>query len=181
MIERFIGNSARLPLSYNPIGIAGEHPTDFTLDEAGAVIGHGAEAFQRARAALRKWRQFELGWVELFPRAASIEPDTNVAVLVRHLGFWSLNGCRVVYHLGDPEAGTVFGVAYGSLTNHAECGEELFEVSLNPQNQEVTYRIRAASKPRAPAARIGYRLTRWLQGRFRRDSIAAMVRAIAAD
>jgi uncharacterized protein (UPF0548 family) len=145
------------------------------------VIGQGEEAFQRARMALRKWRQFELGWVELFPRAASIEKDTNVAVLVRHLGFWSLNACRVVYHLGDLEEGWVFGLAYGTLTNHAECGEEIFEVSFNPQTKAVTYRIRAASKPRALAARIGYPLTRRFQDRFRRDSIAAVKRAMAAD
>src|SRR6266576_1375910 len=104
-IERFISNSAGLPLSYDRVGIAGENPTDFKLDEAGAVIGQGEEAFRRARSALMKWRQFELGCVELFHRAAAIEKDTNVAVLVRHVGFWSLNGCRVVYHLGDREAG----------------------------------------------------------------------------
>ena len=66
----------------------------------------------------------EIGWVEAFPRDASIESGTVVAVLIRHLGFWSLNGCRVLYHLDGGD--TRFGFAYGTLTNHAEAGEELF-------------------------------------------------------
>jgi hypothetical protein len=41
------------------------------------------------------------------------------------------------------------------LSNHAEAGEELFEVFLNSDTEEVTYRIRAVSWPRAMLARIG--------------------------
>jgi uncharacterized protein (UPF0548 family) len=96
-------------------------------------------------------------------------------VLVEHLGFWSLNGCRIVYSVGDGQ--TSFGFAYGTLTNHAEMGEEIFEVSMT-ESDDVTYRIRAASRPRAFLARIGYPYTRISQARFRRDSIAAMKRAI---
>jgi uncharacterized protein (UPF0548 family) len=66
------------------------------------------------------------------------------------------------------------------LTNHAECGEEVFEVRLDPATGEVTYRIRAVSRPRAPLARLGYPLTRMLQARFRRDSAAAVRRAISS-
>lgn len=175
-IEHFIEHSKNLTLSYLPIGIAKENPTGFTADEASAVIGSGHDAFERARAALTNWKQFDLGWVELFPQGASIEPGSDVAVLARHLGLWSLNGCRVVYPIND-EDGARFGFAYGTLTNHAECGEETFEVSLD-ENREVIYRIRAVSKPRALLARIGYPITRSFQARFRRDSIRAMQRAI---
>ena len=101
-----------------------------------------------------------------------------MAVLVRHLGFWSLNGCRVVY-VSDDERGTdSFGFAYGTLANHAEVGEELFEVTFDPQTEQVRYRIRAVSKPRALAARLGYPFTRSLQARFRRDSLAALERSL---
>jgi uncharacterized protein (UPF0548 family) len=100
-------------------------------------------------------------------------------VLVHHLGLWSLNGCRIVYSVGDGESS--FGFAYGTLTNHAEMGEEIFEISLNPESEQVIYRIRAVSKPRAILARIGYPYTRLCQARFRRDSIAAMKRAVADD
>ena len=177
-IEEFIARSRDLPLSYNPIGIAKESPRGFKVDEASGIVGRGEAAFERAKLALAEWRHFDFGWVELLPRGAAIEPGSVVAILVHHLGFWSLNGCRVVYTLGDRQAGPSFGFAYGTLTNHAELGEEIFELSLLPESEEVVYRIRAVSKARATMARIGYPFTRTLQARFRRDSIVALRRAI---
>ena len=177
-VEEFIARSRDLSLSYSPIGIAKESPDGFKVDEASGVIGHGQQAFERAKLALAEWRHFDFSWVDLLPRGAPIEPGSLVAVLVHHLGFWSLNGCRVVYTLGDRLTGPSFGFAYGTSTNHAEVGEEIFEVSLVPDSEEVIYRIRAVSKPRATLARIGYPFTRVLQARFRRDSIEAMREAI---
>jgi len=177
-IEEFIQDSQRLPLSYDQIGVAKLSRSDLTIDEASATIGLGKTAFECSKLALHEWRHFELGWMEIFPKNASIEPATTVAVLVHHFGFWSLNGCRVVYGLSDRPDDTSFGFAYGTLTNHAEMGEEIFQVSISPETEEVSYRIRAASTPRAKLARIGYPITRLLQARFRRDSIAAMQRAV---
>ena len=77
------------------------------------------------------WKQFDIGWVETFPRHAPVAVGTVVAVLIRHLGFWSLNGCRVLYSVGSLADAARFGFAYGTLTNHAEAGEELFEVFLD--------------------------------------------------
>jgi uncharacterized protein (UPF0548 family) len=176
-IERFIDKSQELPLSYSPVGLVRDETASRHLDEAVVAIGHGAADFERARTALACWKQFGMDWMELFPRGASVEPGTIVAVLIRHLRFWSLNGCRVVYGVGDRHRGNHFGLAYGTLTNHAEGGEELFEVSLNPDSGEVIYRIRAVSWPRVTLARIGYPIMRWLQARFPRDSTEAMRRA----
>jgi len=178
-IDDFLAQSRQLPLSYQPIGIAGLAPSEFRIDEVRCKLGRGSKIFTSAKAAFLSWRQFDLGWVELFPRGAPIETGTVVAVLVNHLGFWSLNGCRIVYLIGDRDSATQFGFAYGTLTNHAERGEEIFEVSIDPTSQEVSYHIRAASKPRATLARVGYPFTRALQARFRRDSLAAMQRAVS--
>ena len=177
-ITEFLDQSRDLPLSYDPVGIARQTPEGFNADLASAVIGHGRETFERAKDALAQWRHYEMGWVELLPQGALIEPGTNVAVVVRHLGFWSLNGCRVVYGVGDRQTGSSFGFAYGTLTNHAELGEEIFEVRLAPESEEVIYRIQAVSKPRAAMARIGYPIARYFQERFRRDSISALRRAV---
>jgi uncharacterized protein (UPF0548 family) len=176
-IERFIDTSRELPLSYGPVGFVRDDTAGRDLDEAVVAIGRGTADFERARAALAAWKQFGMNWVELFPRGASVEPGTIVAVLIHHLGFWSLNGGRVVYGVGDRHRGNHFGFAYGTLTNHAEAGEELFEVSLNPESGEVNYRIRAVSWPRVALTRIGYPIARRLQARFRRDSAEAMRRA----
>jgi uncharacterized protein (UPF0548 family) len=177
-VDTFIAASRQLPLSYAPIGLAGQDEAGFQVDEQEVVIGLGKAAFDRAKVALTEWRHFELGWVEVFPTVAAVAPGTVVAVLVRHLGFWSMNGCRVVYEIAG-DGSREFGFAYGTLTNHAEIGEEIFKVSLSPGTGEVSYAIRAASRPRALLARLGYPVTRSLQARFRRDSAAAITRAIA--
>jgi len=173
-IDRFVRDSQELPLSYGPIGIVNRETPFRDLDEAIVTIGRGRTDFDRARAALLAWKQFDIGWVETFPRNAPVDVGTVVAVLIQHMGFWSLNGCRVLYNVGGDGR---FGFAYGTLTNHAESGEELFDVFLDPESDDVRYGIRATSKPQAALARIGRPIVRALQARFRRDSVAAMKRA----
>ena len=175
-IDRFLRESQDRPLSYSPIGIVRNRPEGRAFDEAVATIGRGRADFDSAAAALRRWRQFDLGWVELFPAGAPADPGTVVAVLIRHLGFWSVNGCRVVYRVDSDDGGRA-GFAYGALTNHAEAGEELFEVFLDPVTDDVRYRIRAISWPQTLLARLGQPIVRILQARFRTDSITAMKRA----
>jgi uncharacterized protein (UPF0548 family) len=175
-IERFLQDSARLPLSYAPIGLVHAQEAGYDIDEVQVVVGRGDADFARARSELIAWKQFEIGWVELFPRDAPVEKGTVVAVLARHAGFWSLHGCRVVSVL--EEDNTRFALAYGTLTNHAEIGEELFEVFRNPDTDAVCYRIRAVSRPGTLVTRLGYPIARMLQSRFRRDSVEAMSRAV---
>ncbi|HUQ87039.1 MAG TPA: DUF1990 domain-containing protein, partial [Vicinamibacterales bacterium] len=158
LIDRFLKDSARLPISYGPVGqVQSGHVR--SLDEATVVIGHGRADFDRARQALSEWKQFDLGWVELFPRHSPLEVGTVVAVAIKHLGFWSLNGCRVVYH-ADSNGADAFGYAYGTLPNHAESGEELFEVYIDPRTDDVIYRIRATSKPQSMLAWLGQPIVR---------------------
>ena len=186
-IDRFLDRSRRLPLSYAPPGILNEPSAGRRVYEQAVVIGRGEADFQHARAALLSWKHFNLGWVEAFPDRPRIEAGTNVAVLIRHLGFWSLNGARVL-HFADrtddslPGGGSHVPVierksvafTYGTLTNHAESGEELFEVFVEPRSGDVIYKIRAVSWAQSPVARIGQPIVRLLQARFRRDSATAM-------
>lgn len=176
-IDRFLLDSRDLPLSYGPVGIVGGDTARPGDDEAIVAVGRGYADFERARAALVAWKHFDVGWVETFPRHAPIAIGTVIAVLIRHLGFWSLNGCRVVYHVGGP-GDARFGFAYGTLTNHAESGEELFEVFLDRQTDAVLYRIRATSSPQSTLTRAGQPIVRGLQARFRRHSASAVRRAI---
>jgi uncharacterized protein (UPF0548 family) len=180
-IDRFLRESQDLPLSYSPIGIVKADTVRRDLDEATVAIGQGKAEFERARAAVMAWKQFEIGWVEKFPPHAPVAVGTVVAVLIHHVGFWSLNGCRVLYSVGCPDDVARFGFAYGTLTNHAEAGEELFEVFIDPQTDEVMYRIRATSWPQATLARVGQPIVRVLQARFRRHSAAAMKRATCSN
>jgi uncharacterized protein (UPF0548 family) len=179
-IDRFLDRSHTLPLSYGPTGIVRHGSVVDRLDEQVVTIGHGEVDFERARVALAGWQHFDIGWVEAFPKQPSIDAGTDVAVLIRHLGFWSLNGARVLYRLGGTDGPAAFGFAYGTLSNHAESGEELFEVFVEPDSGDVKYRIRAVSWPQSAVTRIGQPIVRFLQARFRRDSAAAMKRATSA-
>jgi len=175
-VERFLAESSELPLSYSPVGLTREPRAGFDLDEQVTIVGSGETAFLRATMALAEWKHFDIGWAELFPKRASIETGTVVAVQFNHLGFWSLNGCRVVEPL-DMRGELERGFVYGTLTNHAECGEELFQVCFRPETGDVLYRILAVSKPRATLARLGYPFVRFLQARFRRDSARVLRQA----
>jgi uncharacterized protein (UPF0548 family) len=179
-ITRFLDASRELPLSYAPTGIVRHKPDAGRFDEQVVRVGHGPADFERSRAALMAFKQFDIGWVELYPRHARAEPGTVVTVLIRHLGFWSLNGARVLYQVGGTDGEAAFGFAYGTLTNHAESGEELFEVFIDHETGDVRYQIRAVSWPQSALTWIGQPIVRLLQARFRRDSASAMRRATSA-
>src|SRR5215207_6069885 len=87
-IERFLHDSADLPLSYGPPGIVREQVAGYRFHEVVVRVGHGAGDFARARAALLAWKQFDIGWVVTFPRHAPVAVGSVVGVLIRHLGFW---------------------------------------------------------------------------------------------
>ena len=179
-IDRFLRDSRTLPFSYQPTGLTQGVATGYDVDEMVLPIGRGAQDFDRAKAALAAWKHFDIGWLQAIPSSPVPEAGTVVAVVIRHFGFWSLNGARVVYVVGDRQSTTRFGFAYGTLVNHAEAGEELFEVFVDPSTEDVMYRIRAASRPRSPLTYIGYPLVRMLQAACRRDSGLAMTREVSA-
>jgi uncharacterized protein (UPF0548 family) len=155
--------------------MAGPSPAGFKVDEHLTVLGHGPAVFNKACRCLQDWQHFALPWVSLYPAHAPVAAGTTVVVVVRYLGLWWLNGCRVVRVISDE--GERWGFSYGTLWAHAESGEESFIVEIQPPDL-VTYRLRAVSRPRALVARIGYPFTRALQARFRADSAAAMKRAV---
>lgn len=180
-VQRFLVEAASSPLSYAAVGIASQpQPAGYQIDEAEVRLGSGTEVFARAASALQSWTMFDLGWTKATPSTDSIAPSVNVAVVVRHLGIWSLNGCRVVYMLESDPRTERYGFAYGTLRDHAEEGEEVFEVSLDRDTGAVAYRIRAASRPRALLAKLGYPYARLIQARFRADSCRRMQRVTAA-
>ena len=48
-IQTFLDRSRTLPLSYGNEGMVAQPPSDFDLDEHVVAIGHGRDAFERAR------------------------------------------------------------------------------------------------------------------------------------
>ena len=165
--------------SYTQVGAsAGNMPRGYTVDHNRVQLGRGEVIWHRAVKAIRGWQMFNVPWMQLYWPTAPIQVGTNVAVLVHHFGFYSLNACRIVHVIQENKPLTRFGFAYGTLAEHAERGEERFTVEWNRAEDEVWYDILAFSRPQKTLARLGYPLSRWLQIRFAKDSKAAMVRAV---
>jgi len=149
----------------------------YTVDHNRVQLGSGAQCFDAAITAIRQWKMFDLGWVHLFSDRTPIETGATVAVVVRHLGFWSMNACRIVYVVEEQQK---FGFAYGTLAEHAERGEERFMVEWNHDDDSVWYDLLAFSKP-GPMARLGYPYARRMQKKFAHDSKKAMQRAVVSE
>jgi len=130
--------------------------------------------------AICGWQMFNMPWLRLYWPTTPIEVGANVAVLVHHFGFYSLNPCRIVYVVNEDGPITRFGFAYGTLAEHAERGEERFTVEWDRSEGSVWYAILAFSRPQKTLAKLGYPLSRMLQRRFAEASQAAMLEATSA-
>jgi uncharacterized protein (UPF0548 family) len=197
-IARFLLDQSNLPFSYAEVGATrlwsdpSVAPHGFTVDHNRIQLGRGTEVFQRAIDALKHWRQFELGWVSIAPRGVKLEKGATVAVKAWACGMWSLNACRVVYVVDEAEPGagatrverdeaepiTRFGLAYGTLPDHVERGEERFLIEWDRKDDSVWYDILAFSQPRHPLVKLGSPVARVMQKRFARASLAAMKSAV---
>ena len=180
-IAEFIERQRNSPFSYAEIGATrnNEPPVNYNVDHNRARLGFGREAYDQAVAAIRHWKMFDFSWLKLFPDNAPIETGSAVAIVVRHFGFWSLNAARIVYVLEETsETVEKYGFAYGTLSEHAESGEERFSVEYHKSDQSVWYDLYAFSRPYNFFARLGYPASRMLQKQFAVESKAAMQRAV---
>ena len=175
-IRQFISGLADSEYSYREIGATRNTiPPSYTLDHNRVRLGSGAATWELATDAIRCWAMFNIGWVRLCWPDTPIRSGCDVAVLVRHFGFYSLNGARIVYLVDDDGPIKRFGFAYGTLADHAESGEERFTVEWSQEDDSVYYDLLAFSKPNQPLSRLGFPFSRLLQKRFAADSKSAMV------
>lgn len=181
-IRHFLLEQAELPFSYAAVGAtADEPPGGFDVDHTRIKLGEGEQVFQAGRAALQRWEQFRLGWVEAWPADTAIQSGEVVAVMGRAIGVWWLNSCRIAYVVDESGQISKFGFAYGTLPGHVESGEERFLVEWDQGDNSVWYDILAFSRPNHFLTRYGYPVVRRLQKRFGRDSAASMLRAVCRD
>lgn len=177
-INKFISAQKDQPFSYAQVGASRERaPSAYAVDHHRVQLGRGVAVFAQAVKAVRQWKMFDMPWMNLCWPDAPIQTGATVAVLVSHLGFWSLNACRVVYVIEEGGTCERYGFAYGTLPQHGEIGEERFTVEFQSDDQSVWYDIYAFSRP-GPLARLGYPYARNLQKRFATDSIGSMMKAI---
>lgn len=181
-MRRFLTVQSELPFTYEAVGASAQTPpVGYVVDRTRVKLGEGEPVFRSAIAALRRWEQFNLGWVEAWPSNTDIQSGQVVAVMGRAIGLWWINACRVVYVVDETGPISRFGFAYGTLPDHVESGEERFLIEWDQRDNAVWYDILAFSRPRKFSARLGYPIVRRLQKRFGRDSAAAMQRAVRSD
>ena len=174
-LRRLIASQEALGVTYTQIGVSatGTLP-GYNVDANRVLVGRGPAVFSAAREALRGWKQFPSPLTRIWPLPTPIAEGRTVAIVARAFGLWWLNTCRIVAVFDEP---TRFGFAYGTLPLHVEQGEEQFLVEQHADGG-VWYTIRAVSKPHYWMVRVAYPMTRRMQRRFARESLAAM-KAIA--
>lgn len=178
-ISAFLAKIANSTFSYSDVGATnGEPPRGFNVDHNRIVIGRGLDDLEKAKDAIRSWKMFDFDWVKLVRTDTPIEECREVAMIVRHFGFYSMSSARIVYVIDEPSR---FGFAYGTLTEHVEMGEERFSVEFDAETEDVWYDLLAFSQPNAFLAKLGYPISRYLQRSFVRDSKAAMLRAVNSN
>jgi uncharacterized protein (UPF0548 family) len=178
-IRQFLARQRGLPYSYPDAGASlGEPPVGYVLDHHRVRLGEGPRAFELARAALRDWAMFRVGWVEALPAEVPIEEGATVALLARSSGLWSLFACRIIRVIEEHGPFESFGFAYGTLPGHALSGEERFTVVWDRAEGSVWYDLLAISRPSRLGWRLGYPLLRRIQRRFAPASLRAMARAV---
>ena len=152
-------------------------PTGFVHDVSKSFLGRGRSVFEAARQGLLSWEQFNLGWVRVVNRDATITPGQVVAVEAHTAFLWSTNLSRIVETLDNPDH---FGFLYTTTAIHVEEGQERFVIHFDPATQLVSYLIEAVSRPRHQLARMAYSFSRSMQRRFAKDSHARMKQLCAS-
>ena len=134
-IRRFLASQESRGFTYAAVGAtATVPPAGCSVDHTRVKLGEGEEVFTRAKAALGRWDQFRLGWMEAWSAKGTIEPGDVVAIIARLLWLWWLNACRVIYVIDEAEPIERFGFAYGTLPAHAGTGEERFLVEWDRES-----------------------------------------------
>jgi uncharacterized protein (UPF0548 family) len=165
--------------SYREIGAsAGKLPLGYAILHRSIELGYGSARFATASEALHQWRMFDVPGVWFYWPTTPIAVGNGVGVLISHLGFWSLNFCRIVYVIDEDGPIRRVGFAYGTLAEHAERGEERFAVQWDRATDVVSFDILSFSRPGNWKTLIAYPFARSLQRHFVGCSLAAMVRAV---
>ncbi len=87
-------------------------PPGYRHQRRQAVVGHGPEAWARAREALATWQAHRHLGLGIYPADAPVTPGAVVLAIARVGPARLVLPCRVVYRTDEPRS---FGFAYGTL------------------------------------------------------------------
>jgi uncharacterized protein (UPF0548 family) len=175
-VSRVLATQRTAPLSYAEAGMTRSADSrGYPRNHHETVLGSGSDVYLRAVAAVRGWAMYDLPWTEIHPPGTPVAEGAVVATVVRHLGFWSINPCRVVYaEEEETPALRAFSFALGTLPLHSERGEERFRVEWNRASGEVRFEVLASAAARLWRAGLSGPYVHHLQGRFGRAALEAV-------
>jgi uncharacterized protein (UPF0548 family) len=180
LIERVLARENQ-GLTYREPGMTAsvEPPDGYPRNHHVTRLGSGEETFLRAVAAVRSWAMYDLPWTYLHPARPPVVAGTDFATIVSHLGFWSVNPCRIVYvdEVATPGLRSL-AFAIGTLPLHSETGEERFSVQWDRATGVVSFEILAYARAWHWMARLSGPFVGILQRRFGRAALAAMQAAV---
>ncbi|HEX4413100.1 MAG TPA: DUF1990 domain-containing protein [Lacipirellulaceae bacterium] len=184
-LRHILAFQSTLELTYGAVGATFDQtpmPAGYAVDNIRVELGRRRTAFDRAKAGLASWRQFDLGWLQAFPDDTPIRMNESVLVVARAGGVWWTNAARIVHVLDDDSnASSKFGFAYGTLPGHVERGEERFLIEWDHATDIVWFEILAFSRPQHFLVRLNRRRARAMQKRFAAESTAALQRYVAGS
>ena len=171
-LNEFLEKISGTDYAYKEVGATAtnEKFPHYDNDYSSQIIGKGEEVWQKAKLALKNWQQFPLPWTKIFPNTTPLKKGETVAVLFRLFGLWWKNSTKIVYTFDEANR---FGFAYGTLQNHVEMGEEVFWIEKDNEGN-VSYHIKAFSKPKFWMAKLTYPMARIYQRKFVKESMATM-------
>jgi len=165
----------------------------WAVDHERVKIGYGKKTYESSKKLLNSWGQFQLPWAQVQPNTP-IKPGAAVCVTANVFGLWTAVPLQLLYKtdgkrtvaadvLQKKRKHNVQRMSYGHgcLKTHFLAGEERFGVEWDQSDDSVWYDIYTFSRPDHPLAMIGYPVVRFLQWRFRQDSLRAVARATALD
>jgi uncharacterized protein (UPF0548 family) len=143
-----------LPFTYRERGWTAwsEPPAGYHASQRSTVLGAGVDLFERAATALMSWQMHRRAGVRVIATDRVAVVGARVMLFVGPGPLAVRAPCQVVYTVHEERRR---GFAYGTLTGHPESGEEAFTVALGPDDDRVTFTIRAFSRPATVLARLG--------------------------
>jgi uncharacterized protein (UPF0548 family) len=174
-IADLVNGCAADHLTYEPVGISlgTTVPAGFRRQRWSVEL-HGAQAFDRAVAAIRGW-EVHRGSGLAVVADGSLAVGTNV-IITAPLPIGCVDVvCRIVAVIDEADR---FGFAYGTLSVHPEQGEEAFVVSRSLDGS-VTFFVEAVSRSAFRLGRLVPFVTDQLQDQANNRYLRAMERAVA--
>lgn len=168
--------SAPLELTYREVGatVYGEQPDGYHHDVFRRFVPDAD--FDRGVRAVSTWAGHHGAGALMVPSVPSTKLGTSMAFGIRVFGLWFVAACRIV---GVVDEEDVYGIAYGTLPEHPERGEEIFLVRRLDGGLE--FEVRSFSRPNSPLVWVSGPIGRFLQRTMTKRYLDALVRETTGD